>query len=46
MIFPLDNRHFITELVVPSSEYGFMVEGDQGTLTFQGTRYLSFDRNY
>ena len=34
------------ELVVPSHEYGFMVEGDQGTLTFQGTRYLSFDRNY
>ena len=34
------------ELVVPRSEYGFMVEGDQGKLTFQGTRYLSFDRNY
>ena len=34
------------ELVVPSSEYGFMVEGDQGKLTFQGTRYISFDRNY
>ena len=34
------------ELEVPRSEYGFMVEGDQGKLTFQGTRYLSFDRNY
>lgn len=34
------------ELVVPRSEYGFMVEGDQGKLTFQGTRYISFDRNY
>ena len=34
------------ELVVPSREYGFMVEGDQGKLTFQGTRYISFDRNY
>ncbi|WP_279068066.1 MULTISPECIES: DUF2500 domain-containing protein [Catenibacterium] len=34
------------EPVVPSSEYGFMVEGDQRKLTFQGTRYISFDRNY
>lgn len=34
------------ELVVPSHEYGFMVEGDQGKLTLQGTRYISFDRNY
>lgn len=34
------------ELVVPSREYGLMVNGDQGTLTFQGTRYISFDRNY
>lgn len=34
------------ELVVPSREYGFMVEGDQGKLTFQGTRYISFNLNY
>ena len=34
------------ELIVPSREYGLMVEGDQGTLTFQGTRYISFDRQY
>ncbi|MCQ2484944.1 MAG: DUF2500 domain-containing protein [Clostridia bacterium] len=33
-----------TELHVPSSEYGFFVEGDEGKLTFQGTRYLSFER--
>ena len=34
------------ELVVPRSEYGLLVEGDQGKLTFQGTRYLSFERSY
>ena len=34
------------ELAVPSSEYGMLVEGDNGTLTFQGTRYLSFERIY
>lgn len=32
------------ELHVPSSEYGFLAEGDEGNLTFQGTRYLSFER--
>lgn len=25
-------------------EYGMLVEGDVGALTFQGTRYLRFDR--
>lgn len=34
------------ELRVPSHEYGLLVEGDVGTLTFQGTRYLSFNRKY
>lgn len=34
------------ELVVPSSEYGFLAKGDQGKLIFQGTRYISFDRHY
>ena len=32
------------ELMVPGSESGLMVEGDFGDLTFQGTRFLSFDR--
>ena len=32
------------ELHVPGSEYGYMIEGDRGTLTFQGTRFLSFER--
>ena len=34
------------ELRVPSHEYGLLVEGDLGKLTFQGTRYLSFERKY
>ena len=34
------------ELRVPSNEYGLLVEGDVGKLTFQGTRYLSFERKY
>jgi len=25
-------------------EYGMLVEGDKGNLTFQGTRYLGFER--
>lgn len=32
------------ELCVSGREYGMLVEGDYGDLTFQGTRYLSFER--
>lgn len=32
------------ELHVPASEFGMLVEGDAGSLTFQGTRYLGFER--
>lgn len=32
------------ELHVNGSEYGMLVEGDYGKLTFQGTRYLGFER--
>lgn len=32
------------ELHVEGSEYGMLIEGDQGNLTFQGTRYLGFER--
>ena len=32
------------ELHVPGYEYGLMIEGDFGDLTFQGTRFLSFAR--
>lgn len=30
------------EMSVPGSEYGMFAEGDEGELSFQGTRYLSF----
>jgi hypothetical protein len=33
------------ELSVSGSEYGMLAEGDQGNLTFQGTRYLGFERS-
>ena len=33
------------ELHVTGSEYGLLVEGDQGKLSFQGTRYLGFERS-
>ena len=33
------------EFNVPSKEYGLLVEGDIGRLTFQGTRYKAFERN-
>ncbi|NYB72530.1 DUF2500 domain-containing protein [Sedimentibacter hydroxybenzoicus DSM 7310] len=29
------------ELKVPSNEFGMMVEGDSGTLQFQGTRFIT-----
>ena len=32
------------ELHVAGHEYGLLVEGDKGKLTFQGTRYLGFER--
>lgn len=32
------------ELCVSGSEFGMLVEGDYGKLTFQGTRYISFVR--
>lgn len=33
------------EFCVGTYEYGLLIEGDTGKLTFQGTRYISFDRN-
>lgn len=32
------------ELCMSGNEYGLLVEGDYGMLSFQGTRYLGFDR--
>lgn len=32
------------ELKMTGSQYGMLVEGDKGELTFQGTRYLEFKR--
>ena len=32
------------ELHMTGSEYGMLVEGDRGNLSFQGTRYLGFER--
>jgi hypothetical protein len=33
------------EFNVPDTEYGLLTEGDKGSLTFQGTRYLSYVRD-
>ena len=32
------------ELELQGHEYGLLVEGDKGKLSFQGTRYLGFER--
>ena len=32
------------ELRVPHDEFGYLVEGDMGRLTFQGTRFKGFER--
>lgn len=34
------------ELPVPATEYGLLIEGDEGDLTFQGSRFLRFDRRW
>ncbi len=33
------------ELLLDGADYGLLVEGDRGTLHFQGSRYLGFDRS-
>ena len=33
------------EFQVADTEYGMLTEGDKGSLTFQGTRYLSYVRD-
>ena len=32
------------ELEIPHDRFGYLVEGDRGKLTFQGTRFLEFER--
>ncbi len=32
------------ELNMSGQEYGMLIEGDRGNLSFQGTRYLGFER--
>ena len=32
------------ELEVPHHQFGYLVENDRGKLTFQGSRFLSFER--
>lgn len=34
------------ELNVDFHSFGMLITGDEGTLTFQGTRYLGFERMY
>ena len=40
--FPSGDR---LELEIPHSQFGYLVEGDNGKLTFQGTRFLEFQRS-
>ena len=39
-----DTSSMRMEMNVRGSEYGMLAEGDVGKLTFQGTRYLNFER--
>lgn len=43
VVFQVDSGDRM-EFVIPREAYGFLVEGDRGKLTFQGTRYLGFER--
>ena len=40
--FPSGNRK---ELYVPHQEFGLIDDGDDGILTSQGSRFISFERN-
>jgi len=51
---PVSTRYYVTfellsgdrrELSIHGKEYGVLSEGDEGTLTYQGTRYRGFDRD-
>lgn len=42
--FELEDGHRI-EFRVKNDDYGLLAEGDHGLLTYQGTRYLDFERN-
>ena len=35
-----------TEISVSARDYGMMAESDEGVVTLQGTRFISFDRRY
>ena len=48
-----NNTYFVTfefdsgdrmELQMDGSDFGLLIEGDKGKLTFQGTRFLGFER--
>ena len=39
--FPSGDR---LELEIPHNQFGYLVEGDRGKLSFQGTRFLDFER--
>ena len=41
--FPVESGDRM-ELRISGSQYGLIVEGDTGKLTFQGTRFLNFER--
>lgn len=43
-IFELENRERL-ELLVDKTEYEKFFEGDEGLLSFQGTRYFGFERS-
>ncbi|GLI84391.1 hypothetical protein ANABIO32_20980 [Rossellomorea marisflavi] len=44
MTFQVENGDRM-EMHVKGTEYGMLAEGDEGLLTFQGTRYLGFERD-
>ena len=42
--FEFDNKER-KEFNIGQAKYGLLAEGDEGMLTYQGTRFKSFDRN-
>lgn len=44
IVFEFDSKDRI-ELQVPIEDFNLIFEGDKGVLTFQGNRFIRFDRN-
>jgi|GEM_PF-1622740 len=46
IVFELANGYRMDFAIKDSNLFGIIIEGDYGTLTYQGKRFIRFDRNF